>query len=1621
MTLTSLGTSWTHGPAHTPPDGLLCDLILAQAARTPDAPAIRQWGTTLTYAELVARAGSLAARLAELGVGPETRVGLCARRTPLMPVAVLGVLLAGGAYVPLDPGHPRGRLEEVLDDAGIAVVVVDEAGADLLDGCGRTLVDANDPKAGAPTAGADGTQLDGAPLDGAPLDGAPLDGVGGGRSANRAVAGNAAYVLYTSGSTGRPKGVVVGHRSAVAFATATVAHFGLDGSCRSIAFSALGFDVSVMDLLAPLTTGGCVQLVPDEDRVDPARLQRFLEEHEVTWGFIPPALLPLVDPARLPYLRDIVTAGEPPGPEQVARWSAHARFHNWYGPTESTVCVVGGEFDGVWERALPIGRPLRGCTAHILDEELNECPPGVPGELFIGGPQVSRGYLGRPGLTAERFVPDPFSTEPGARLYRTGDHVAWEDDGRISFMGRLDRQVKVQGQRVEIGEVESALRAHPGVLQAVVDFAGELVAYVTPQDAPDLAALREDLSVRLPRYMLPTRLVRLAMLPLNASGKVDLPALKASDGAEDAGDAEGLAGIWARVLEAPTPADGDDFFEHGGHSLRAMRLVAAVRAELGRAVAVEDVYAARTFGELSTVVERAPRDTGATPPTGSPAALSPAQRRMWFVEQLAPGSAAHNIAMAERVRGPLDPVALRKALTAVVTAHEVLRWRVAARDGAPEVSVAPPYEVALPVDDLSGTDEGTATGELADTHGSAGTGEGAGKNSEELAALLEAEAQARFDLATGPLLRARLIRLAPDDHVLCLTVHHLVFDGWSQDVLYRDLVAAYRGQALDEPGHGFADYVRWLREQGDATALTWWRDHLKDAPLVLDLPRDHGRPPEQTFRGAACRAELDAATAGRVGELAAKLGATPYSVLLAAFGQQLARLSGRDDLVVGAAYADRPHVAFDRLVGMCVQVLPLRLRPRDGFDEQVAACARELNAAIRHRDVPLTPLLELLRLPRDLSRNPVTQVLFNMYNFAQARLDLPGCASEPLRPGLPGALFDLTMYVSERADGYALELVYNPDLYTAERMDALLDGYVDLLGELLTGRRPEEEPEAELPERDGPGLLDGDAYGSLRRRTVAAIRRAGVRPGETVAVLASRVPELPGLLLGVLASGARWLVVDSAHPPAVQEKHAAGARAVIRCAPGLDGLPEIVLTDEEDDTIHPERGYLSLTSGTTGDPKPVVTTDRPLAHFVDWYVRTFGINQDDRFALLSGLAHDPALRDMFVPVRAGARLFVPEQDLLRDPVRLAAWLAEHAVTVLHLTPQLAAMLAGTGATLPDVRLVGVGGDRFTWAEADRLRRLAPHARLVAFYGTTETPQAHAWHELGRPTTELVPIGSPVEGSEILVLAADGRRAAVGELGEVVVRSRYLSTGYLDQALTKERFDGDRFRTGDLGRLNPDGTVTPAGRADDQVKVRGFRVELGEVEAALATDQDVRAAVAVAEGGTLTGYVVPARPGLSAHRVLERLRSVLPEHAVPGEVVLLPALPLTPNGKVDRAALRRPPARAAETANGGSRLDGPTQKVVAQVWHAVLGVPRLGPDDNFFEIGGHSLAIAAVQARLKAATGRDIPIVELFRHPTIRTLAAHLDGGGGSPGLDRAARRLAVRRDRLRNRNERTTP
>lgn len=1665
------------------PEATLWDLVIAQAARTPQAPAVRQWDERLSYRELVGSAAALGARLRELGVRPESRVGICAHRSVLLPVGVLGVLAAGGAYVVLDPAHPRRRLDDIVADGALDVVVVDDAGKSLLAGAGCELVE-------LATGASEPVDCPARPQ-------------------------NAAYVLFTSGSTGRPKGVVVSHRSVRAFVTASAQHFDLGPDCRSIAFSALGFDVSVLDMLTPLTVGGCVQLIGDADRTDPARLQRFLEAHDVTWGFVPPALLPLLEPARLPPLRDVVTAGEPPGPEQVARWAAPPgrRLHNWYGPTEATVCVVGCELTGDWDRPVPIGRPLAGCQAYVLDERQLPCPQGIPGELYLGGPQVARGYLGQPALTAERFVPDPFGP-PGSRLFRTGDRAVCNTDGQIELLGRLDRQVKVQGQRVEIGEVETVLLRHPQVLQAAVDVVGgnghggtvELVAFLTPAGAPDIGELRAHCAERLPGYMVPTQVHRLDALPLTPSGKTDLRALgelvrtaamptPPSRSAHSKLSAETfedtVADVWSQVLPDPHPAPEHDFLAVGGHSLRAMRLVSALRARLHRDITVADVYAGHTLAGLAQRLAAAPAiDDDTTVRTGNPPALSAAQRRMWFVEHLAPDTPAHNISMAERLRGPLDVDALRLALRAVAARHQTLRWRVPQRDGVPYVAVA----------EAGTTDAPLTVADLAGNHAA-------------LRELIDAEAVTPFDLAAGPLWRTTLARLAADDHVLVITVHHLVFDGWSQDVLYRDLAAAYAaprreqatptGQVAALPAE-FGDYVAALARRGARHGrehLDWWVERLRDAPVVCDLPRDRTRPATQTFRGDTRQADVDSATAAAVQALAKRLNTTAHAVLITAFGQLLRRLTGQQDLLVGVPYADRDDLAFEPLIGNLLQILPVRLRAVDGdsFAAHVRRSSDEVAAAIAHRDAPLERMVEALRVPRDLSRNPLIQVLFNMYEFTGGRLSLVGCESAPVPAGLPGSLFDLTLYVNESPDsprGWRLQVVYNTDLYDAERIDGYLGAYLHLLRQLADA--PDDPVEnasarvahAPLPDwrtplstataaKFPPGVLEQVAQSAkaypddmaitgvggdltyrdvaeLQNRVAAGVTAAGCAAGDTVAVLANRHATLPAIMLGVFGTGARWAILDAALPAERLARQAAAVNAkwLLSCPDAVcpDELRHLIAVEPVDavpSTVpSPERSYLSFTSGTTGEPQAVLSPESPLAGFIAWHRATFQLGRSDRFALLAGLAHDPLLRDAFTPLAAGATLAVPPQELLRDPVRLLAWLHEQRITVAHLTPQLGRMVTttplangpelptshGSAAALPDLRLVAVAGDRLTAADAARLRALAPNARLVNFYGTTETPQAHGWHEVtDRPAAEFVPVGRGLAGSELLVLDRLGRPAAAGELGEVVVRSTRLATGYLDRELTVSRFgvtpgasdrDDRYYRTGDLGRHQPNGDVVITGRADDQVKVRGFRVELGEIETALTAHADVRAAAALAVDGTgesaIRAFVAPAQPDVGVDTLLGYLRARLPDYAVPAELVLVPAIPLTPNGKLDRRALLATTAPRSRSRPADQELRTPTERLVATCWRAALGRPRIGAEENFFEVGGHSLALVVVATRLSTALHREIAVIDLFHYPTIRALAAYLDGDGHDPGLDRAARRVAMRRERLRHRRNTNT-
>jgi amino acid adenylation domain-containing protein len=1147
---------WNRTAAGHPADRCIHELFEAQAARTPGAVAVLFEGAELTYAALNERANRLAHHLAGLGVGPETRVGIRLERGTEMIVSVLAVLKAGGAYVPLDPAHPAERLAFVLSDAAVPVLVTRESlRAALPAGDGVTVVS----------------------VDG---DGARIAAESAENPERGARPDHLAYVIYTSGSTGTPKGVMVPHRGVPNLAYAQARRFGIDGTSRVLQFASLSFDAAVAELFDALLAGAALVLASREALLPGPGLLETLRRGRVTVATLPPPVLAILPPDGLPELRTVVSAGEAVDAATVERWSAGRAFVNAYGPTEVTVCATSArcEADG---RAPAIGRPLENVRVYVLDAVGRPAPVGVPGELYVGGAGVVRGYLGRPELTAERFVPDPFAAEPGGRLYRTGDRARWRADGSLEYLGRLDGQVKIRGFRIEPGEVEAALRRNPGVTDCVVvvreDRPGDrrLVAYVV--GGVEMDALRAHARQSLPEYMVPSAFVALDLLPLTPNGKLDRKALPAPEigSAEESSVAprtpveEVLAGVWAEVLGRERVGVEESFFDLGGHSLLATRVVSRIRAVLGVELPLRALFEGPTIAELAGRVEEIRRaDLPALPPvvpTGRTGALplSFAQERLWFLDRLEPGSTAYNIPVAWRLGGALDQAALERALGEIVRRHEALRTVFREVDGSPVQVIAPFGGFALPVEELSG---------LGDADREAAVRRRAGE-----------EAGRPFDLSAGPLFRAALLRLGAEYHVLLLSMHHVVSDGWSMGVLFRELstlYAAYRegGESpLAELAVQYADYAVWQREQLEGEVLdrqlSYWRERLSGAPELLELPTDHPRPAVQTYRGASVPVELSPELLERLQALGRSEGTTLYMTLLGAFQVLLSRYGAGDDVVVGSPIAGRTRGEVEALIGFFVNTLVLRtdLSGDPGFREVLRRVREVTLGAYEHQEVPFEKLVAELRPERSLSHSPLFQVTFTLQTAGGGGGALPGLEVGGVDAAMEIAKFDLSLTLAATAQGLRGGLGYSTDLFergTVERMvghlervleEAAADADVRLSRLALTG--PEERArvvvewnrtdrpfprgvcvhdlfEAQVRERPGAAaLVWGEEELTYRELDARAnqlahhLVRLGVGPDVRVGVLLERSAELIVSILAVLKAGGCYVPLDPGYPP----------------------------------------------------------------------------------------------------------------------------------------------------------------------------------------------------------------------------------------------------------------------------------------------------------------------------------------------------------------------------------------------------------------------------------------------------------------------------------------------------------
>jgi amino acid adenylation domain-containing protein len=1696
---------WNRTEAEYPSGLCVHQLFEAQAARAPDAVALVAGGESLTYRELDRRANRIAHHLRGLGVGPEARVGICLPRAPGMVAALLGVLKAGGAYLPLDPEYPRERLGWMLEDAGARLVLTESALADRL------------------PPGAEAVCLD--ELAGT-LRGLPADDPRSG-----ALPENLSHVIFTSGSTGRPKGVMIRHSSVV-----VLLHWLRDAVTdeerRAVLFStSISFDVSVAELFGTLCWGGTLHLA--ENALSLAEMR---DAGIVYASMVPTAAAELLRMGAIPpSVRTLNLAGEAL-PAALARGLYEhgvEKVGNVYGPTEDTTYSTYALVPRGAER-VTVGRGIANTRAYVLDAALNPAPVGIPGELYLAGDGTARGYAGRPDLTAERFLPDPFSARPGSRMYRVMDRMRWTAVGELEYLGRTDTQVKVRGFRVELGEIESTLLRHPGVRSAVAvareDAPGErrLVAYVVPGDAaPDAAGLRAHLRERLPEYMVPGAFVMLEALPLTPSGKLDRRALPAPEHAtaEERRVAprtpveELLAGIWAEILRLETVGVTDSFFELGGHSLMAIRVVSRVRESLGVELPLRVLFEAPTVAELSARVEALRRaELPVLPPvvpvgrTG-PLPLSFAQERLWFLDRLEPGSAFYNVPAALRLGGALDRPALERALGEIVRRHEALRTVFAEAEGGPVQAVAPFDGFALPVEDVSMLGE----------------------------AEREAEAQRRatesatrpFDLAAGPLFRAELLRLADDDHVLLLCMHHVVGDAWSLDVLFRELSVLYgaylegRPSPLPELPVQYPDHAVWQREQLQGEALerqlAWWKERLAGAPALLELPTDRPRPPVQTYRGATERIELPAHLLARLTALGRGEGATLFMTLLAAWQTLLAKYAGSDDVVVGSPIAGRTRREVEDLIGFFLNTLVLRtdLSGAPTFREALRRVREATLGAYEHQEVPFERLVEELQPERSLSHAPLFQAMLVLQQPGSGGGGLPGLELSRLGAASGTSKFDLTLALAAYPGaGIAGSLEYSTDLFEPATVLRMLDHFARVLEQVaadpdvpiaeleLAGaeerRRVLEEwnrTEAEYPAGpcihhlfeaqagrtpDAPAVTFGGeslTYRELDERADRLARRLaglGVGPDARVGLCLERGPGAMAALLGILKAGGACVPLDPSYPAERLAYMLADSGARVLLTDGvagdklaafdgrvvaLDGTPlppapspargegengrsgdgaavagcslfpvtlHAARAPDEPCSLSPDNlAYVVYTSGSTGTPKGVAMPHRPLVNLLAWQQRDWRAPAATATLQFAPVSFDVSFQEMFSCWAAGGRLVLIEDELRYDPARLLATLESEGVERLFMPAvalqHLAEAAEARGAAPSRLREVVTAGEQLRVTEPLRRWMGALGAPLHNHYGPSETHVATAFALEGDPAGwPLLPaIGAPVANARCYVLDGALRPAPVGVPGELYLGGVCVARGYLGRPeWTAERFVPDPFggagarayRTGDRARWLPTGVLEFLGRADEQVKLRGFRIEPGEVEAALEALPGVREAVVVLREDVpgerrLVAYVVAEQgAAVDAAGLRAQLAGRLPEYMVPGAFVALDALPLTPSGKVARRALPAPEPAAAEEDWAPPRL--PMEETVAAIWADVLRLERVGVNRNFFDLGGHSLLLARVQARLREALGRDVPIVDLFRFPTVASLAGHLGGADGS-GAAAAAPEPAGRRRQAR--------
>lgn len=1594
------------------------DYVEYFAKQTPEKLAVCFSNIKLSYYELNEKSNILANEIIKHSHGENVPIGIAIEKSERFLICLFAILKSGAYYVPLDSSYPPERLQYIIDNSGMKYLFLDET--------------------------FESKRLDLSSL--IRLDFETSHGNTNNPNINNGMT-SIAYMIYTSGTTGIPKGVRVTHAGIENVVLEQKRLFEVSTNDRCAFFASVSFDASVFEILMAIGHGATLVFDSKEEMGTGARLQSFLQKERITITTLPSSVLASMENKDLAQLRVIVTAGEPCTESIKNKWCIDHDFFNAYGVTEATIWNTTSKC--TLEKSVDIGQAIANTSLLILNKDGNNCPVGVSGELFIGGVGLAEGYAGLDKLNQERFI-----NICGRRYYKTGDLVRLLNTEEIEYVGRVDNQVKINGYRIELEEIEKVAQKLTNVRNAIalVVLRGKikkLVCYVEVDETKNNTEkqLKEELTTLLPKYMIPDRIFTIQEMKLTQNGKIDRKYLehKALEDLENreviyatTNEEKQIIDVLKKYVGEEQISVTDTLMELGIGSLNVYNLVVELEEKFSVSLKVEELLSDITVSKLANLIFAGSNgvnlNTVQKKPSFEPIRLTEKQKGIWIASQIKTDSREFNIPICLKLTGVLNVDALDRAFKNIVQKHHILRTEYSLKDGELLGNIVDSPESIISMEDISNHEN---------------------KKSYIRDAIYEMRTLS-LSLDQFPLYKIRLLKTDSEEYHMLFTIHHFISDGWSIKIILDELKEYYNAYCeheyvVSEPLRYQYEDIAFTESISDATEQRekmrqYWKDKFEESDTVLSMPEDYPRPRVMDHKGKNINKIINAEKYSLIKDLAQSYKTSVFTLMSAVLGILLRRYTGQENINIGFPILGRNDSNAQQMVGMFIDtsIMKLSVETDLDFGQYLEQVSSEILSSIKMSGIGLNSIIETVNPARRTDNTELFQVLINMTDFTINENSLQGLKTAVIEDIHQDSKYDFTFYITEEGQGLHLRLNYYSSVYSQETAQLILNQYLYLMDE-ITRNSSKKVGQYKLSnknsvcETDIPSDIEQftplfDKAQTNIRNNVDKIRlKLGdhiysssdikksideitgrlldleVPKGSVIAIQGLRTPKLIASILAVLKNDYVFTIVDSQWPKAKIESTLEASNCSYYINLTGNDITVNKLSSKSIRYTSGNSSYISITSGTTGRPKCILGNDSAVNHFIDWEIRHFELNDEDKFSMLSGISHDPIIRDIFVPLTLGAEIVFPEKSNLIEN-DLYSYLESNEITVSHMTPSMAEAVILSSkrhieCNLPKLRFIFLGGERVKKQTVEQLRELAPNCRIINYYGATETPQGVSFIEYDKDLSgfgEYLPIGKGIPNFEIVVVDEEGEEVSIGEIGEICIRSEYLARGYLTEGkntVTPFSSDAYVYKTGDLGRYRLDGNIDILGRRDSQVKRYGHRVELGEIESAISHYHGVSTVTSIFYSEEIYAFVT-SDESFEEHDCTLFIKKYLPQYMLPKRIIRIPQLPLTTNGKVDRRQLED----LIDSYNQiNSHVDNAilseVERKLCDIWKEVLNISSIQIDKSFFDLGGTSMKVLVLQQKMEQQFQVEIPITLLFSQPNIKSLAQFIETRAGELKFD----------------------